>query len=149
MKIRLHGIKEECREVAGRLATIIEVLAISAPYPDRGASVLVRVYVEARIALPVHVTSTTEPRRGRQAGIPARRRRGAAARRPADATGPPDGKGQAVIAGSLLAAPQSWWTPLHIFGVVMLVAAAAGVIFLLWAMTHRCRPSSRAARGRR
>ena len=50
MKIRLHGTEEECREVAERLAGIVEVLAISAPYPDRGASVLVRVYVEARIA---------------------------------------------------------------------------------------------------
>ena len=62
MKIRLHGTEDECREVAERLAGIIDVLAISAPYPDRGASMLVRVYVEARIAPPVHVTSTTEPR---------------------------------------------------------------------------------------
>ena len=62
MKIRLHGTEEECREVAERLADIVEVLAISAPYPDRGASVLVRVYVEAPIAVPVHVTSTTETR---------------------------------------------------------------------------------------
>jgi hypothetical protein len=61
VKIRLHGTEEECREAAGRLAGIVEVLAISAPYPDRGASVLVRVYVEARIAAPVYVTSTTEP----------------------------------------------------------------------------------------
>ena len=62
MKIRLHGTADECREVALRLASIVEVLAVSEPYPDRGASVLVRVYVEARIAPPVHVTSTTEPR---------------------------------------------------------------------------------------
>jgi hypothetical protein len=62
VKIRLHGTEEECREVAGRLAGIVEVLAVSAPYPDRGASVLVRVYVEAWIAPPVHVTSTTETR---------------------------------------------------------------------------------------
>jgi len=68
VKIRLHGIADECREVAERLAGIVEVLAVSAPYPDRGASVLVRVYVEARITPPVHVTSTTGPR-------PRRRRR--------------------------------------------------------------------------
>jgi hypothetical protein len=50
MKVRLHGTEEECREMVERLAGIVEVLAVSAPYPDRGASVLVRVYVEARIA---------------------------------------------------------------------------------------------------
>lgn len=66
MKIRLWGTEDECREVAERLAAVLEVLAISEPYPDRGASVLVRVYVDARIAAPVHVTSTTGPRpRGR------------------------------------------------------------------------------------
>lgn len=71
MKIRLHGTADECREVAERLAAVVEVLAISEPYPDRGASVLVRVYVEARIAPPVHVTSTTEPRpRGRRRALP-------------------------------------------------------------------------------
>ena len=71
MKIRLHGTADECREVAERLAAIVEVLAISATYPDRGASVLVRVYIEARIAPPVHVTSTTEPRpRGRRRALP-------------------------------------------------------------------------------
>jgi hypothetical protein len=71
MKIRLHGTEEECREAAERLAAIVEVLAISAPYPDRGTSVLVRVYIEARIAPPVHVTSTTETRpRGRRRALP-------------------------------------------------------------------------------
>jgi hypothetical protein len=71
VKIRLHGTEDECREVAERLAGVVEVLAVSVPYPDRGASVLVRVYVEARIALPVHVDSTTEPRpRGRRRALP-------------------------------------------------------------------------------
>jgi hypothetical protein len=71
VKIRLHGTEDECREVAERLAGIVEMLAISSPYPDRGASVLVRVYVEARIAAPVHVDSTTEPRlRGRRRALP-------------------------------------------------------------------------------
>ena len=74
MRIRLHGTEDECREVAERLAGIVEVLAVSAPHPDRGASVLVRVYVEARIAPPVHVDSTAEPRpRGRRRAL----RRGA------------------------------------------------------------------------
>jgi hypothetical protein len=71
VKIRLHGTEDECREVAERLAGIVEVLTISAPYPDRGASVLVRVYVEARIVPSVHVTSTTEPQpRGRRRALP-------------------------------------------------------------------------------
>lgn len=71
MKIRLHGTADECREVAERLAGIVEVVAVSEPYPDRGASVLVRVYVEARIALPVPVASTTETRpRGRRRALP-------------------------------------------------------------------------------
>ena len=58
MKIRLHGTEDEVREVAGRLAAIVDVLAVSEPYPDRGASRLVRVYVEARTEAPppvVHV----------------------------------------------------------------------------------------------
>jgi hypothetical protein len=76
VKIRLHGTGDECREVVERLAGIVEVLAVSAPYPDRGASVLVRVYVEARIAPPVHVTSTTETRsRGRRRALPPGRTR--------------------------------------------------------------------------
>jgi hypothetical protein len=71
VKIRLHGTADECREVAERLAGVVEVLAVSAPYPDRGASVLVRVYVEARIAPPVQVDSTTGPRpRGRRRALP-------------------------------------------------------------------------------
>jgi hypothetical protein len=71
VKIRLHGTEEECREVAERLAGVVEVLAISAPYPDRGVSVLVRVYVEARIAPPVHAGSTTETLpRGRRRALP-------------------------------------------------------------------------------
>jgi hypothetical protein len=60
MKIRLHGTEDECREVAERLAAIVNVLAVSAPYRDRGASVLVRVYVEARTASPVHVVDAAE-----------------------------------------------------------------------------------------
>ena len=71
MKIRLHGTEDECRDVADRLAGVVEVLAVSEPYPDRGASVLARVYVEARIAAPVHVTGTTGPRpRGRRRALP-------------------------------------------------------------------------------
>jgi hypothetical protein len=49
MKIRLHGTEPECVEAAGRLGRVLGVLSISQPYPDRGLSRLVRVYVEARL----------------------------------------------------------------------------------------------------
>ena len=47
MKIRLHGTEEECRETAELLERVMVVQAVSDPYPDRGRSVLVRVYIEA------------------------------------------------------------------------------------------------------
>lgn len=46
MKIHLHGTQDECREMAGLLAQIMTIQAVSEPYPDRSRSVLVRVYVE-------------------------------------------------------------------------------------------------------
>jgi hypothetical protein len=52
MKIRLHGTKGECAATAQRIAQVITVLSVSEPYPDRGASVLVRVYLEARPGAP-------------------------------------------------------------------------------------------------
>ena len=43
-----------------------EVVSVSDPYADRGASVLVRVFLEARLDAPtVRVTSTTGLARGR------------------------------------------------------------------------------------
>ena len=47
VKIRLHGSEEECREVAELLESVLRVQSVSEPYPDRGRSVLVRVYVDA------------------------------------------------------------------------------------------------------
>jgi len=49
MKIRLMGTEGECRQVAGRLASIVEVLEVSEPRANRGASKMVRVYIEARV----------------------------------------------------------------------------------------------------
>ncbi len=34
--------------------------------------------------------------------------------------------------------PPSWWTPLHIAGIALLAVAAAGLLFLTVAVTHRC-----------
>ena len=45
MKIRLHGTEEECREMVELLENVMLIQSVSDPYPDRGRSVLVRVYV--------------------------------------------------------------------------------------------------------
>jgi hypothetical protein len=47
VKIRLHGTAEECRETVELLGSVMLLQSVSQPYPDRGRSVLVRVYVEA------------------------------------------------------------------------------------------------------
>ena len=47
MKIRLHGTAEECAEAAELLEQIMLIRSVSDPYPDRGRSVLVRIYVDA------------------------------------------------------------------------------------------------------
>ena len=76
MKIRLWGTEDECREAAERLMHTpgLVVLSVSEPYPDRGASVLVRVFVEARLDPPPavqHVTAAAEPsRRSRRRALP-------------------------------------------------------------------------------
>jgi hypothetical protein len=46
VKIRLHGTEDECRETVELLGQIMLLQSVSEPYPDRGRSVLVRVYVE-------------------------------------------------------------------------------------------------------
>jgi hypothetical protein len=68
VKIRLWGTADECRQMAQLLidAPGFEVVSVSEPRVDRGASVLVRVYIEARLTPPVHVTCTTEPAHGRR-----------------------------------------------------------------------------------
>jgi hypothetical protein len=50
MKIRLHGTEPDCRQAIAVLARVLAVTSVSRPYPDRGASVLVRVYVDAAAA---------------------------------------------------------------------------------------------------
>jgi hypothetical protein len=65
VKIRLWGTADECRQMAQLLidAPGFEVVSVSDPYADRGASVLVRVFVEARLdPPPAHAASTTQPR---------------------------------------------------------------------------------------
>jgi hypothetical protein len=68
MKVRLHGTSGEVAEATRRLVEVLDVVAISDPYPDRGASVLVRVYLEVRLH-PSSPTPSASP------GRPARRSR--------------------------------------------------------------------------
>jgi hypothetical protein len=75
MNIRLHGTEEECRFTAEVLTQVswMRVVSVSEPYPDRGASVLVRVYVEARLddqPGSVRVAATAKPSRGRRQALP-------------------------------------------------------------------------------
>jgi hypothetical protein len=60
VKIRLHGTEDECREMTGRLARVAGIVSVSQPYADRGASLLVRVYVEARLNGPGPARARTE-----------------------------------------------------------------------------------------
>lgn len=47
--MRLHGTPDECDQAADRLGQVFDVVSVSEPYPDRGKSSLVRVYVEVRL----------------------------------------------------------------------------------------------------
>jgi hypothetical protein len=49
MRLRLHGTPAEVKRAMVRLAEVFEVVAISATYPDRPPSQLVRVYLEIRL----------------------------------------------------------------------------------------------------
>lgn len=55
MKIRTEGTPEECQQAAPRLAELFDVVSVSDPYPNRGRSLLLRVYVEVRLG-PEHDT---------------------------------------------------------------------------------------------
>jgi hypothetical protein len=63
VKVRLHGTRQEVAEATRRLVEVLDVVSVSEPYPDRGASVLVRVYLEVRLdpAAPATVPSPGRP----------------------------------------------------------------------------------------
>jgi len=61
MNIRLHGTKDESMHATARLLTVFDVLAISEPGADRGASRLMRVYAAVG---PVTSGSGAGPARG-------------------------------------------------------------------------------------
>jgi hypothetical protein len=52
MRLCAHGTPEECRRAVEALAGLFRVVSVSDPYPDRGASVLVRVYLDIRLDDP-------------------------------------------------------------------------------------------------
>jgi hypothetical protein len=64
MRLRAHGTPEECRQVVEALSGIFRVVSVSDPYPDRGASGLVRVYLDIRLDDPPAVLrGPGQPRR--------------------------------------------------------------------------------------
>ena len=71
MKVRLHGTHEEVAAATRRLVEVLDVVAVSNPYSDRGASVLVRVYLEVRL----HPATAADPASPMGPGQPARRSR--------------------------------------------------------------------------
>jgi hypothetical protein len=61
VKLRLHGTPAECEAATRRLAEVFDAVSVSPPYPDRGRSVLVRVYLELRLD-PAASARQREPR---------------------------------------------------------------------------------------
>ena len=72
MKLRLHGTPGEVAEATRRLVEVFDVVAVSDPYPDRGASVLVRVYLEVRLdpAGSATTSGSGRPRRRSSRALP-------------------------------------------------------------------------------
>jgi hypothetical protein len=68
VKVRLHGTAAEVDQATHRLVEVLDVVAVSEPYPDRGASVLVRVYLEVRLDPPGPATPPGPGRAARRRG---------------------------------------------------------------------------------
>jgi hypothetical protein len=49
MTIRLHGTRQEVADAIGVLFEVFQVVSVTGPYLDRGASTLVRMYLEIRL----------------------------------------------------------------------------------------------------
>jgi hypothetical protein len=71
VKLRLWGTPAEVDQATRRLVETFDVVAVSGPYPDRGPSVLVRVYLEVRLD-PPPPTATSGPSPDRPAWRPRR-----------------------------------------------------------------------------
>jgi hypothetical protein len=72
VKVRLHGTREEVAEATRRLVEVLDVVAVSEPYPDQGASALVRVYLEVRLdpASPTPSAGPDRPTRRSRRALP-------------------------------------------------------------------------------
>ncbi|MEV5408581.1 hypothetical protein AB0K60_07060 [Thermopolyspora sp. NPDC052614] len=49
MKIRIISLPEEAEQAADLIARALDVIEVSEPYPSRGNSRNVRIYIEARL----------------------------------------------------------------------------------------------------
>ena len=47
MRLRLHGTRSELAATLAALAEVLDIQAISRPYPDRPPSTLERIYLDA------------------------------------------------------------------------------------------------------
>jgi hypothetical protein len=72
VKVRLHGTPAEVDQATRRLVEAFDVVAVSEPSPDRGTSVLVRVYLEVRLdpAAPTVPTSPGQAARRPRRALP-------------------------------------------------------------------------------
>jgi hypothetical protein len=72
VKLRLHGTPAEVAEATRRLVGVLDVVSVSEPYPDRGPSRLVRVYLEVRLdpASPATPPTPGRPTRRPRRALP-------------------------------------------------------------------------------
>lgn len=49
MKIRIIGLPDEAEQAADLIARTLDVIEVSAPYPTRGNSRNIRIYIEAQL----------------------------------------------------------------------------------------------------
>jgi hypothetical protein len=48
----MEGTPIECRQAADAVGTVLRVVSVSDPYPNRGESQVVRVYLDVRLEAP-------------------------------------------------------------------------------------------------
>jgi hypothetical protein len=59
VKLRLMGLANECSAVLAVLREHLEVIEVASPYPNRGDSRQVRLYVETRTPTPTRTEGTS------------------------------------------------------------------------------------------
>jgi hypothetical protein len=66
VKVRLMGLHDEVEMLTEQLGDVARVVERSEPYKNRGASELVRVYVEIELLRPATARQGSAPRRARE-----------------------------------------------------------------------------------